>query len=57
MKDSDTFRENAENCLRLAERSTDERRPNAICGWRKPDGLWPRSKTGSMEKRPPEVIR
>ena len=49
MKLSDVYRENADNCLKLAK-SGGQRRSSAIIEWRLVGWRWLMSRTGSTEK-------
>jgi hypothetical protein len=50
MKQSQTFRRNAENCAQLAEDAMDARQSNDTAGWKRRGWRWLQNKTGSMEK-------
>jgi hypothetical protein len=50
MKQSDHFRENADNCQRLAERAPDHPSYSATSAWKTPGARWPMNKTGSTAK-------
>jgi hypothetical protein len=50
MKQSDHFRENAENCARLAEAATNEPLHLRYKQWKQPGSLWPTSRIGLIAK-------
>jgi hypothetical protein len=55
MKQSDIYRQNAENCMQMAEGAEGEPAYNRLREWKLPGSLWPRNRIGLTASNHPSV--